>query len=205
MVDNSLSADEDLTFQVTALVASGRKILVGTTSGVVGIFDSETFSLLNALHWHKDMVRTLLVMPKEMEPCICSEIPFPEKEEDSADKSGVTMPLTGSENSSPSHRKTTRILTQLQPVPKHPPKVQRGISVFSYLDNQFRVHNPEPEAVMITSIGNGRRRYHIHEQTKAGKQNLENDQPLRNHKSEHSQDSLRGKYGDDIVLLTWRS
>ena len=194
-----------MTFQVTALVASGRKILVGTTSGVVGIFDSETFSLLNALHWHKDMVRTLLVMPKEMEPCICSEIPFPEKEEDSANKSGVTTPSTGSENSLPLHDKTTRILTQLQPVPKHPPKVQRGISVFSYLDNRFRIHNPEPEAVMVTSIGNGRQRYHIHEQTKAEKQNSENDQLLRNHKSDHGQDSLRGKHGDDIVLLTWRS
>ena len=195
-----------MTFQVATLVASGRKILVGTTSGVVGIFDSETLSLLNALHWHKDKVRTLLVMPKEMEPCICSEIPFPEKEEDSTHTSGVTTPSTGSENSSPlhAHGKTTRILTQLQPVVRHPPKLQRGMSVFSYLDNRFRIHNPEPDAIMITSIGNGRRRYHVHEQTKAEKLKIfEKAQLLKSHKKE--QDSSRSKYGDDIVLLTWRS
>ena len=180
-----------MTFQVTALIASGRKILVGATSGVVGIFDSETRSLLSALSWHKDKVRTLLVMPKEMEPCICSEIPFPEEEKD---PSHMSTPSKGSENSL--HGKTTRILTQLQPVPRHPPKLQRGISVFSYLDNQFRIHNPEPEAVMITSIGNGRRRYHVHKQ---------NDRLLRSQKLDHGQDSLRGKYGDNIVLLTWRT
>ena len=194
-----------MTFQVATLVASGRKILVGTTSGVVGIFDSETRALLNALHWHKDKVRTLLVMPKEMEPCICSEIPFPEKEEDSAHTSGVTTPSTGSANSSPLHGKTTRILTQLQP-PRHQPKVQRGMSVFSYLDNRFRIHNPEPDAVMITSVGNGRRRYHVHEQTRAERLKIfENAQLSRSHRSDHSQDAMRSKYGDDIVLLTWRS
>ena len=189
---------------MATLIASGRKILVGTTSGVVGIFDSETRSLINALHWHKDKVRTLLVMPKEMEPCICSEIPFPEKDEDSVHTSGVTTPSTGSENSSPLHAKTTRILTQLQPVSRHPPKAHRGMSVFSYLDNRFRINNPEPEAVMITSIGNGRRRYHIHEQTKAEKLKIfEKAQLLRSHNSDH--DSSRSKYGDDVVLLTWRS
>jgi hypothetical protein len=181
-----LCAGEDVAFQVTSLVASGRKILVGTTSGVVGIFDSETRSLLNALHWHKDKVRTLLVMPKEMEPCICSEIPLPEKEEDSTHTSGVATPTTGSENS---HGKTSR----------RPPKVQRGISQFSYLDNQFQIHNPEPDAVMITSIGNGRRRYHVH------KKNFGNDQLLRTQKPDHGQDSLWSKQGDDIVFLTWRS
>ena len=191
---------------MATLVASGRKILVGTTSGVVGIFDSETRSLLNALHWHKDKVRTLLVMPKEVEPCICSEIPFPEKEEDSTHTSGVTTPSTGSENSSPLHGKTTRILTQLQPVPRHPPKVPRGMSVFSYLDNRFRIHNPEPEAVMITSIGNGRRRYHVREQTRAERLKIfENAQLSRGHRSDHGQDGLQSKYGDDIVLLTWKS
>ena len=180
-----------MAFQVTALAASGRKILVGTTSGVVGIFHSETRSLLNALHWHKDKVRTLLVMPKEMEPCICSEIPLPEKKDDSAHTSGVTTPSTGSENS-----KIAGVLTQLQPASRHPPKIQRGMSQFSHLDNQFQIRNPEPEAVMITSIGNGRRRYHVYEQ---------NDQPLRSLKSDHSQESLRSKYGDNIVFLTWRS
>ena len=40
----SPSVEEDVTFQVATLVATGRKILVGTTSGVVGLFDSETLS-----------------------------------------------------------------------------------------------------------------------------------------------------------------
>ena len=192
---------------MATLIASGRKILVGTTSGVVGIFDSETRSLLNALHWHKDKVRTLLVMPKEMEPCICSEMPFPDKEEDSTHSSGVATPSTGSEKSSPFHGKTTRILTQLQPEPKPRSNIQRGMSVFSYLDNRFRIHNPEPEAVMITSVGNGRRRYHVHEQTRAERLRIfENAQLMRSHRSsDHGHDGLRSKYGDDIVLLTWRS
>lgn len=182
-------------------MTTGRKILVGTTSGVVGIFDSETRGLLNSLSWHKDKVRTLLVMPKEMEPCICSEIPFPEKEEES---SGSVSPPTGGNSSSPLHGKTTRILTQLQPPSRHLPKPQRSMSVFSYLDNRFRIQNPEPDAVMITSIGNGRRRYHVHEQTKAEKLRIfERAQQLRGHKTEL--DSSRSKYGDDVVLLTWRS
>lgn len=193
-----------MTFQVATLIATGRKILVGTTSGVVGIFDSETRSLLNILHWHKEKVRTLLVMPKEMEPCICSEIPFPEREEeDSVHSSGVTTPSTSSTNSSPLHGKTTRILTHLQPTPKHPPRPQRGLSVFSYLDNRFRIHNPEPDAVMITSVGNGRRRYHVHEQTKAEKLKIFEKALLSRSRQDSSRS--RGKYGDDIVLLTWKS
>ena len=181
-------------------MAVGRKILVGTTSGVVGIFDSETRCLLNSLSWHKDKVRTLLVMPKEMEPCICSEIPFPDKEE----SSGSASPPMGSSSASPSHGQNTRILTQLQPQTRHPRKTQRGMSVFSYLDNRFRIHNPEPDAVMITSIGNGRRRYHVHEQTKAEKLRIfERAQLSKGRRT--NQDPSRSKYGDDVVLLTWRS
>ena len=186
---------------MATLVTAGRKILVGTTSGVVGIFDSETRCLLNSLSWHKDKVRTLLVMPKEMEPCICSEIPFPDKKDET--NGHVTTPPMGSNAASPLHGNRTRPLIQLQPSAQ-PPKAQRGMSVFSYLDNRFRIHNPEPDAVMITSIGNGRRRYNVHEQTKAEKLRIfERAQLLSRHKTDH--DPSRSKYGDDIVLLTWRS
>lgn len=188
-------AEDDATFQVATMVAAGRKIFVGTTSGVVGIFDSETRGLLNALSWHKDKVRTLLIMPKEMEPCICSEIPFPEKEEE--EKNGMASPP----HVSPLHGQHTRILTPVHPATR--PKLQRGTSVFSYLDNRFRIQNPEPDAVMITSIGNGRRRYNVHEQTKAEKLRIFEKAQLRKHRGD--QDSSRSKYGDDVVLLTWRS
>ena len=192
-----------MTFQVATLVATGRKILVGTTSGVVGIFDSETRCLIHSLIWHKDKVRTLLVMPKEMEPCICAEIPFPEKEDEA--NGLATPPSASSETASPLHGKATRILTHLQPASRHPPKTQRSMSVFSYLDNRFRINNPEPDAVMITSIGNGRRRYNVHEQTKEEKLRIfERAQLLRNQR-QRAQDTSRNKYGDDIVLLTWRS
>ena len=64
--------------KVTAVVTSGRKVLVGTDVGTVGIIDSETCQVLYCLKWHSSKVRCLLLMPKEMEPCICSEVPLPE-------------------------------------------------------------------------------------------------------------------------------
>ena len=64
--------------KVTAVATSGRKVLVGTDVGTVGIIDSETCQVLQSLKWHTSKVRSLLLMPKEMEPCICSELPLPE-------------------------------------------------------------------------------------------------------------------------------
>lgn len=71
----SMTTDKDITLQVTALAASGKKVFVGTDAGSVGILDSETVQLLRTLHWYNGKVRTLLVMPKEIESCICAEIP----------------------------------------------------------------------------------------------------------------------------------
>ena len=52
--------------------------------------------------------------------------------------------------------------------------------------------NPEPDAVMVTSIGNGRRRYHVHEQTKSEKLRVfERAQLLKlGHKMIHQEASI---------------
>ena len=196
-----------MTFQVATLVATGRKILVGSTSGVVGIFDSETRHLLNSFSWHKDKVRTLLVMPKEMEPCICAEIPFPEKAGEEANDV-ITPPSTASSSETPSplHGKTTRILTHLQPASSHRPKPQRGMSVFSYLDKRFRINNPEPG--LLASVMDGEdttSMSNVHEQTKAEKLRIFERAQLQRSHWQREQDHSCSKYGDDIVLLTWRS
>ena len=64
--------------KVTAIATNGKKVLVGTDVGTVGVIDSETCEVLYCLQWHASKVRTLLVMPKEMEPCICPEFPLAE-------------------------------------------------------------------------------------------------------------------------------
>ena len=66
-------------------MCTDRKVLVGTTVGMVTVFDSETTNLLNCFNWHKDKVRTLLAMPREVEPCVCAEVPFPDQEARSSD------------------------------------------------------------------------------------------------------------------------
>lgn len=70
-------------FQITALTCIGHKLLIGTSTGHVAIMDSKTSAILQFLHWHKDRVCTLLAMPRQVEPCICAEIPFPEPEDTS--------------------------------------------------------------------------------------------------------------------------
>ena len=74
---NSAILDTTQSFHITTLMCTDRKVLVGTTVGMVAIFDSETTNLLNCFNWHKDKVRTLLAMPREVEPCVCAEVPFP--------------------------------------------------------------------------------------------------------------------------------
>ena len=35
---------------------------------------------LSYLSWYREKVRTLLIMPSQVEPCICVEIPLPDQE-----------------------------------------------------------------------------------------------------------------------------
>ena len=157
------------------MVAQGKKLFIGTAGGIVATFDSESGELLNSFSWHKEKVRTLLVMPKEMEPSICNEIPFSGEEENTPDK--------------PSHSRSN-------------PRLRRGISAFSYMDNQHYIDNPEPDSVVITSIGNGRRRYQVHELTKEDRIRIfnETDQFIGRRPT-----AIIDKSGEDIVLLQWRS
>ena len=176
------------------MVATGRKLFIGTTGGTVGVFDSESGQLLNAFSWHKEKVRTLLVMPKEMEPCVCNEIPFPDQEAKQVRSASVPTqtlhPTSGVKEPSGVERC----------------RIQRGISAFSYFDNHHYIHNPEPEAVMITSVGNGRRRYVVNEQSKEDRVKLFDSEVERRNTGQRSRRSDRhNKHGEDIVLLTWRS
>ena len=63
-------------FEITALTCTGHRVIVGTSTGSVVIFHSKSADLLCHLKWHSGNVHTLLVMPKEIEPCICAEVPF---------------------------------------------------------------------------------------------------------------------------------
>ncbi len=55
-------------------------MIVGTTIGAIAIFDSHSLTLLVYLKWYRNKVRNLLVMPRDVCPCICAEIPFSEQE-----------------------------------------------------------------------------------------------------------------------------
>ena len=174
------TADDDGTFQVATLLAHGRKVFIGTTGGTVGVFDSESCQLLNTFDWHKGKVRTLLMMPKEMEPCICSEIPFPEKEEWS--------------NQTADHTNRTR---------RHPPPVTRQSSAFSYMNNPMFIPNHDPEAVMICSIGNGRKKFVTNELTKAEKLKMFDKAAAL--KTVYRRDGTVPTKGEDVCILAWRS
>ena len=61
-----------------ALLGIGSKLFVGSQDGKVVIMTADMKTVTNSmtLHWHKETVNIFLPIPKEMEPCICSEIPF---------------------------------------------------------------------------------------------------------------------------------
>ena len=148
----------------------------------MGVFDSETCQLLHSFSWHRGKVRTLLVMPKEMEPCICAEVPIVEKDEDQFEVN--TDPY-----------KATRRHTQLQP-----PRPSPGHAAFSFMNNPMFIPNTEPEAAVITSIGNGRKRLMVNELSKADRLKIfDKASVLRRGEGSVS------RHGEDVCLLTWRS
>ena len=71
-----LPTDADRTYQVTSLLAQGRRLYVGTVSGLVAVFDSLTYNLLTHFLWHKGKVRSLLLLPEEIKACVCAEVAF---------------------------------------------------------------------------------------------------------------------------------
>ena len=62
---------------MSALLASGQFVYVGTTVGVIGVWSSEDATLLQIFHYHEHKVRMLLEMPLQVSPCVCPEVPFP--------------------------------------------------------------------------------------------------------------------------------
>ena len=123
--------------KVTALVTSGRKVLVGTDIGTVGIIDSENCQVLHCLKWHTSKVRSLLLMPKEMEPCICSELPLPEIKRDDAEGTKLLA------------RAPTRTIVHQQSVTES--------DLPSLTDANPSTESKETdERCMVASIGNGR-------------------------------------------------
>ena len=176
-------------------MCSGRKVLIGTTTGVVAIFDSQTVELLNSFKWHKDKVRMLLAIPRQVEPCICAEIPFPEQETTNRNSRASSQEL-GEESPSISRRRTAAAKKQAfatQP--------QRSFnSQFSYLENKYYLQNPEPESAMIVSVGNGKEAYIVHAQTKEERVKAFDKAAMR--KSAYRMGSKQ--QWEDVVLLTWR-
>lgn len=72
--------DVDGSYQVTTLLAQGRRLYVGTVSGTVGVFDSQSFGLITNFTWHRGKVRTLLLLPEQVKGCVCAEVPKEENE-----------------------------------------------------------------------------------------------------------------------------
>ena len=65
-------------FKLTCLASSGKAVLVGTNIGTIGIFDAETKKLIRTFKWHVENVQAILIMPEEVIPCMCAEVPFAE-------------------------------------------------------------------------------------------------------------------------------
>ena len=164
---------------------------MGTSIGSVGIFNSKTLEVIQLLTWHKDKVRMLLVMPQQVDACICAEVPFPDQEKEDCVNKKYPM-----ESSLTLGRKLFSQKLEDNRTNKNPVYSAQ----LSYLDNKYCIFNPEPESRMITSIGNGRCCYDVHTQTKEDQVQIFNKAVLR--KSAHKASS-RQKW-DDIVLRTWR-
>lgn len=64
---------------MTSLLAQGRKLFVGTLSGLVAVFDSQSFGLIARYSWHEGKVRSLLHLPEQVKTCICAEVPLMEE------------------------------------------------------------------------------------------------------------------------------
>lgn len=212
-------------FQITTLTCSGRKVLVGTTIGAVAIFDSETVTLLNYLNWHKDKVRTLLVMPRQVDPCICAEIPFPRDCLDSISSSGASSSVTSSTSSplrasvtggsnvkssgsvsisSPigSRKRAYHTKKQLN-VPTSQPQ-RNFTSQFSYLANDYCMMNSEPDSIMLTSVGNGKQGYSVNVESKEDRVKAFNDASRRKSAYRGTPGGHGKQNWEDIVLLTWK-
>ncbi len=113
---------------------------MGTTIGAVVIIDSESITLLKYLNWHEDKVRALLVMPEQVGPCICAEIPFPKSDSCITSKSSSDKSLVP--------KKKTLV-----------PKKEGIPNVHENLSAPQQCSEVKFSPVLVASIGNGKKLY----------------------------------------------
>lgn len=72
-------------------------------------------------------------------------------------------------------------------------------SQFSYLENKYCLHNPDPQSAMIVSVGNGKEGYQVHTETKE-------ERVKAFDKAAKGKSAKVGskQQWEDVVLLTWR-
>ena len=195
---------------------------MGTTVGVVAIFDSETVNLLNCFHWHKDKVRMLLAMPRQVEPCICAEIPFPEQQSGSSCNSGTCSrasrassqgladePLQQQQQQSRARvSSTTKKQQQQQQQQQQLLQARNFNSQFSYLENKYCIHNTDPQGAMIVSVGNGKVEYSVPTATVATAAESKEERVKAFDRAAMKKSvykaSNKHQY-EDVVLLSWRT
>ena len=158
------TTDKDSTFQVSTLAAHGRKVFFGTDDGFVGIMDSESNQLLRTLRWYEGKVRTLLVMPKEVECCICAEVPSP----------GTVMDGVRSH----------------YPKPPDPFKNPHNVAI------------KDRNAVMVTTFGNGRRKYEVHTVTRSERTKQFDKEFLQLTAATRKSNQFAH---ENVTLLSWKS
>ena len=183
---------DDISFQVSSLATSGRHLFIGTTAGTVGMLNSETLQLVTSYHWYKGKCRTLLVMPREMEPCICAEIPFPEKI-----REPCAPELQSAQTTIVSPRRATQVASP-QPVSAGGPQYK-----FSQQNPMF-LPNRDLDSVLITSVCSGWRKIVDSEMSEV--QKLSTWEEVLKQSQEETLDT-KGSHrtSKDICLLTWRS
>ena len=105
--------------EVNTILASEKKIFVGTSDGKVSVLNSETKTFLITYSWHEGKIYKLLLLPEESKLNFCAEIPF----------------------------KSLELPTSTSQIP--------------VINNPHSIPNPEPDAVMIISIGEGRLKHSV--------------------------------------------
>ena len=130
----------------------------------MGVVDSETCTVLKVFAWHQGKVRTLLVMPREVEGCLCAEVPIVDQ----------------GEQTSANRR-----------APGDPQLVENDSVASRLSDNPLFVPNLEPDACMVTSIGNGRRQFTFQKLSSTNK-------------AQSDQETIHSVV-DDVYLLMWKA
>lgn len=153
---------------MSTLAAQGKKVFFGTDGGSVGIVDSETHQLLRSLHWYEGKVRMLLVMPREVECCICAEVPLPSQQETKPDNA--------------------RRQNGKKPDP---------------FKNPHNVMIRDRNAVMVTTFGNGRKKYSVHTVSRS-ERNMQFDKEFLTSSMPTAKKTNQFIH-ENISLLSWKS